>query len=54
MSGPTDLARLTVTIDTANELLLSDQIKMMMWVAELCGLLMPRLLQIWRRRWREP
>ncbi|NNG64012.1 hypothetical protein HKD51_20795, partial [Pseudomonas fragi] len=29
MSGPTDLARLTVTIDTANELLLSDQIKMM-------------------------
>jgi hypothetical protein len=29
MSGATDLARLTATIDTANELLLSDQIKMM-------------------------
>ncbi|KAB0504691.1 hypothetical protein [Pseudomonas moorei] len=29
MSGPSDLARLTVTIDTANELLLSDKIKMM-------------------------
>lgn len=29
MSGPSDLARLAVTIDTANELLLSDQIKMM-------------------------
>lgn len=29
MSGAEDLARLTVTIDTANELLLSDQIKMM-------------------------
>ncbi len=29
MSGATDLARLTETIDTANELLLSDQIKMM-------------------------
>jgi hypothetical protein len=29
MSGPSDLARLTVTINTANELLLSDQIKMM-------------------------
>ena len=29
MSGPTDLARLTVTIDTANELLLSEEIKMM-------------------------
>ena len=29
MSGATDLARLTATIDTANELLLSDQVKMM-------------------------
>ena len=29
MSGAEDLARLTVTIDTANELLLSDEIKMM-------------------------
>lgn len=29
MSGATDLARLTATIDTANELLLSDQIKML-------------------------
>lgn len=29
MSGPADLARLSVTIDTANELFLSDQIKMM-------------------------
>ena len=29
MSGASDLARLTATIDTANELLLSDQIKMM-------------------------
>lgn len=29
MSGPSDLARLTVTIDTANELLLSDEIKIM-------------------------
>ena len=29
MSGAEDLARLTVTINTANELLLSDEIKMM-------------------------
>jgi hypothetical protein len=29
MSGPSDLARLTTTIDAANELLLSDEIKMM-------------------------
>jgi hypothetical protein len=29
MSGPSDLARLSVTIDTVNELLLSDQVKMM-------------------------
>ena len=29
MSGPSDLVRLTETIDTANELLLSDEIKMM-------------------------
>lgn len=29
MSGPSDLARLTVTIDTANELLLTDEVKMM-------------------------
>lgn len=29
MSGPSDLARLTVTIDTANELLLSEEVKMM-------------------------
>lgn len=28
MSGPSDLARLTVTIDTANELFLSEEIKM--------------------------
>lgn len=29
MSGPADLARLTATIDTANELMLTDEIKMM-------------------------
>ena len=29
MSGPSDLAKLTVTIDTANELLLTDEVKMM-------------------------
>lgn len=29
MSGPSDLARLTATIDAANELLLTDEIKMM-------------------------
>jgi hypothetical protein len=29
MSGPSDLARFTATIDTANELMLTDEIKMM-------------------------
>ncbi|WKL53320.1 hypothetical protein Q1W70_01655 [Pseudomonas kielensis] len=42
MSGPSDLARLAVTIDTANELLLSEQIKMM----DVGGVMRPTLAMV--------